>query len=61
MTLWLCTDRKLSVLVHLWKCFSSTDIINKEIALEGIHLYQNISTVCYNYTILKLIQIFQTL
>ena len=58
VALQLHTDGKLSALVHLWKYFSSTDIINEEIVLEGIHLCQNISTVSYNNTILKLIQIF---
>ena len=57
VALWLCTDRKLSALVHLWKRFSSMDVINKEIILEGIHLYQNISTVCSNNSMLKLIYI----
>ena len=28
-----CTDGKLRVLVHSWKCLSSTDVINKEIVL----------------------------
>ena len=53
MALWLYTDGKLSMLVHLWKHFSSTDIINKKNVLEGIHLYWYISTISYNYTILR--------
>ena len=61
MALGLGTDEKLSALVHSWKSFSSTNIISKEFFIEGIHLCQNISTVCYNNAILKLIQIFRTL
>ena len=59
MALWLHTDRKLSALVHLWKCFSSTDIINEEIVLKGIHLCWNITTVGYNNAILKVIYTLQ--
>ena len=33
VTLWLFTDGELCLLIHLWKCFSPTQIINKEIVL----------------------------
>ena len=55
MALWLGTNGELCMLIHLWKCFSPTKIINKKIILEGIHLHRDISTVCYNSTVLKLI------
>ena len=61
MAIWLGKNEKLCILIHFWKCFSPAKIINEEIILEGIHLQRDISMVCYNSTILKLIQIFRTL
>ena len=55
MAFWLYITGKLSTLVHLWKCFSSTEIIGKKIILEGIHLHWNINIVSYNSTILEVI------
>ena len=40
----LCTDRKLSVLVHLWEYFSSMVIINKEFFCK-VFIYAGISVV----------------
>ena len=55
MTLQLCIDGELHSLIHPWKCFYPTQIINKEIILENIHLNRNISTICFNNTVLELI------
>ena len=55
MALQLHTDGELHMLVHSWKCFSPTKIINKEIVLKSIHLDRNISIICFNNTVLELI------
>ena len=55
VALQLCTDGKLSMLAYSQKCFSSTEITNKKMILEGIHLHRNSSMVGYNSAILKLI------
>ena len=55
MDLWLYTDAKLHILVHPWKCFSFTKIINKKTILEGIYLCRNTSTVSCNSAILELV------
>ena len=58
---WICVMCSTSVthivclLVHPWKCFSPTKIINKEIILESIYLNRNISMISFNNTVLELI------
>ena len=39
MAFQLRTDGKLSILVHLQKCFSPTEIINEKTILEGMTEY----------------------
>ena len=43
------------MLVHSWKYVSPTEVIKEKIILEGIHLWLNISLICYKKTVLKLI------
>ena len=36
--LWYCANRKVNTLIHLWEGLSSSDIINIECIVEGVHL-----------------------
>ena len=43
------------MLVHLWECFSFTEIIDKNIILGAIYLCRNINMVSYNNSKLSLV------
>ena len=50
-----CANGKVSMLVHAWEGFSSSDIIYIERILEGVHLWRNIFILSNECTILELV------
>ena len=52
---WWHTNEKVSMLVHKWEGPSSSDIINVERTLEGIHLWRDIFTLYNKCNILELV------
>ena len=55
MLLWYHVHQKISILVHTWESFTSSNIINKKYILEGVHLWRKVSSICSKCTILELV------